>query len=99
MFLTCLVLKLKNIHVEQETFCAKAGETKIRKRDLKEKARQETKTRERIDEKKLCNRIVSCCSFHEQKPRRKKKKKKIKKIKTRNRRKQKGKTSRKEEIK
>ena len=28
---------------------------KIRKRDLKEKTRQETKKREKIDEGKLCN--------------------------------------------
>ena len=35
----------------------KSGKTKIRKRDLKEKTRQETKNRENIDEKKLWNSI------------------------------------------
>ena len=38
----------KNITSKQE-------ETKIRKRDLKEKARQETRKKERMAEQKSCN--------------------------------------------
>ena len=39
--------------------------------DLKEKTRQETPQRERIDENKLCNLIFACCSFHETKAKKK----------------------------
>ena len=57
-------LKLKNIHIEQE-----AQKTKIIKRDLKEKTRQETKTRERIDETNFVIEYFDVVLFMKQKPR------------------------------
>ena len=47
--------------------------------DLKDKTRQETKNREKFHEKKTCNRIFWCCSFHETKAKKKEKKKESKK--------------------
>ena len=59
---------------------------KIRKRDFKEKARQETKKREHIHWKpRNCNFIFSCCSIHETKA--KKKEQWKKETKTRNKKK------------
>ena len=44
----------------------KSGNAKISKKGF-QRTRQETKKRERIDEKELCNWIFWCCSFHETK--------------------------------
>ena len=93
LFLTCRFWNLKAFMLNKKRN-SKSGKTKIRKKDLKGKARQETKTRERID-KKLCNRIFLMLFFSwNKKPRRKKTKKETK---TRNQKKaKKEKTRRKE---
>ena len=64
---------------------------------MKEKTRQETKQRERIDEKKLSNLSVSCCSFHETKPKKKQNEKDKKELKESKERKTRRKEERKEQ--
>ena len=81
----------KNITWNQEI-------AKTRKRDLKEKTRQETKTkRENTDEENNCHWIFWCCSFHETKAKKKERERKRQKQGTK--RKQKRKTRRKKERK
>ena len=54
----------------------KSGNSKDQKKGLKEKSRQETKKREKIDEETNCHWIFWCCSFHETKAKKKEKERK-----------------------
>ena len=95
VFFKLAFLKPKTIMLNRK-HNVKSGNSKDKKRDLKEKTRQETK-KEKSLMKKMCTWIVWCCSCHETKAKKKEKMKKRQKQGTK--RKQKRKARRKKERK
>ena len=73
VFFKLFVLKPKTFMLNKKTQLKIRKKTKIRKRDLKGKTRQETIKKRKIDEKINCNLKFSCCSFQKTKAKKKEK--------------------------